>query len=220
VADANLLAALQTFDSGTLANALDHLGLRVPSEGFASARLRAQFPDLPPVVGFAVTCREDTTTTSGIRAPFDPVYDALRGGPHPAIVVCQDVGMDAARSCHLGDVMAARMQSLGAVGFVTDGAVRDIRGISVNAPGFQVVALGAVPAAGSPSLIDVGTVVSLDGLVVAPGDLLVIDANGVLSIPQTDLPAVIEEAGRIIQHERQLIESIHATPSPARGAAS
>lgn len=219
--DGTLLSQLRMFDSGTIANALDHLGLRDPNEGFPSARLRCQFPELPSVVGYAVTCREDTTTSAGVRAPFDPVYRVLETSRHPVIVVCEDVGMDSARSCHLGDVMAATMQSLGAVAFVTDGAVRDVRGISVNAPGFQVVALGAVPAAGSPSLIDVGTTVSIDGLVVAPGDLLVVDANGVLAIPSTDLSGVIDEATRIVHDEAEVIDAIHRQSARVEsGAAS
>ena len=57
------------------------------------------------------------------------LWDALAATPKPAVLVFQDVSPTATHSVHLGDVMATIGVRLGAVGLVTDGAVRDLEGI-------------------------------------------------------------------------------------------
>lgn len=203
------LERLRSYDSGTVVNALDHLGLRGLTAGFASAKLRYLIPELPASVGFAVTCREDTTT--GLTGNgFDAVYEAIEQSEKPVVVACQDVGQDRWRSCHLGDVMAATMQALGAVAFVTDGGIRDVEGIRTNATGFSVLAAGCVPAAGAPAIVDVGTTVSIFGMSISPGDLVFVDANGACIVPTQALTDVLREAQRIKGYEHDLMQTIHA----------
>lgn len=208
-----VLPRLRRLDTSTIATALARLGVRGPHEGFSSAGLRCLIPGREAVVGFAVTCREDTTTpkTAATR-PFDDVYRALDAGPKPAIVVCQDVGDSVERSCHLGEIMATTMHRLGAVGFITDGGVRDVDGIAKHAPDFAVYAMGTVPGAGQPSLIDVGELVDIGGLTVTAGDLLHADADGVACIPVESLDAVLDEAGRIVASEHERLTRLEGEP--------
>jgi 4-hydroxy-4-methyl-2-oxoglutarate aldolase len=204
------LDKLREYDTGTIANAIDRLKLRPPTTGYSSTDVRCLFPDLGTVVGYAVTCREDTTTPRGdAHTSFEAVYRAIDAAGRPTIVVCEDVGTDRSRSCHLGDMMSTLMQSLGAVAFVTDGGVRDTDGIRQNAPGFQVFAAGAVPGAGESHVVEVGTNVRLGGMDVRPDDLIVGDANGLLSVPEDSIDDILSEAARVREREAGLVEFMH-----------
>jgi regulator of RNase E activity RraA len=167
------------------------------------------FPEYDTVVGYAVTCREDTTTPRpGNQFSFERVYKVIDESSMPTIVVCQDAGTMRERSCHLGDMMATVMHTLGAVGFVTDGGIRDLKGLKANAPGFQVFAGGTVAGAGDAQLVDVGTPVSIFGLIVSPGDLLVGDANGLVSVPLDAIDDVLQEAEAVLEREQNLVSFI------------
>src|SRR5207245_311192 len=140
------IEALRKIDSPTVANAIERFNLRDPTEGYASFDLRCFFPDLPPVVGYAVTCTADSTTPDKGRISADEAIDkAVRDAPKPCIVVIKDAGPNRLRSCHAGDVAASIFQRLGAVAMVTDGGVRDLDGIRRRCPGFQTFACGSVP---------------------------------------------------------------------------
>lgn len=49
------VAALAQFDTPTVANAIEMFGIRDRTEGYVRGGIRACFPELPPVVGFAAT---------------------------------------------------------------------------------------------------------------------------------------------------------------------
>ena len=209
VSDATL-ESLKAFDTGTLANAIDRLKLRAPTVGYSSTEIRCLFPELGTVVGYAVTCREDTTTPRGaMHTSFEAVYRAIADDGRPVIVVCEDMSNERVRSCHLGDMMSTLMHGIGAVAFVTDGGVRDLEGIRQNAPGFQVFAAGTVPGAGESHVVDVGQNVWVGGLEVAAGDLLVTDTNGVLSMPIEHIDDILAEADRVREREAGLVEFMH-----------
>jgi 4-hydroxy-4-methyl-2-oxoglutarate aldolase len=207
--DVSTLDALKQFDTGTLANAIDRLELRPKTVGYSSTEIRCLFPQLEPVVGFAVTCREDTTSPRiGERVAFASIYRLCEASSDPTIVVCQDMSGSRSRSCHLGDIMSTVMQRLGVAAFVTDGGVRDLEGIRANAPGFQVFASGLVPGAGECHVLDVGSPVYLGGMEVHQGDLVFGDVNGLLNIPVAHLEAVLDEAHRVRERETERVDFI------------
>jgi 4-hydroxy-4-methyl-2-oxoglutarate aldolase len=206
VLSADQLAELASIDSPTVSNAVDTFGVRDATEGFASLDLRCIYPDLPPVVGYAVTCTDDSSTSrKGKGNGYTALYEAIEASPKPVIVVFKSP-IDAKRSLHMGEVMASIVAGLGAVAVVTDGGVRDIAGVRSTTPGFQMFAAGAVVAGGAPSLIDVGITVGICGLTISQGDLLHGDANGLLTIPHSVAPKVAEVARRIQKDERAHIE--------------
>jgi regulator of RNase E activity RraA len=206
VLTADQIAELQRIDSPTIANAVDRFGVRDPTEGFASLDLRCMFPELPPVVGYAVTCTDDSSTPlSGTGTGYRALYEAIAAAPKPAFVVFKSA-VDSKRSLHMGEVMASIMAGLGAVAVVTDGGVRDLAGVQSSVPGFQMFAAGMVVAGGAPSLIDVGVTVGIFGLTISPGDLLHGDANGLLTVPRSVAGEVAAVARQIQQEERVRIE--------------
>jgi regulator of RNase E activity RraA len=204
----DVIEALGELDSATVANAIDSLGLRDPTDGFASAELKCMFPNLPPVVGFAVTCTYDGTTPGRRPSADRALYEAISASPKPCLVVFQDVGINRLRSNHLGDVMASTFQELGAVGAVSDGCARDLDGMRSRVGGFQVFAAGVVPGGGMSRVVDVGVTVSIFGLVIRPGDLLHGDANGLLSIPTGSAAEVLAQGREILRKEEEKLAFI------------
>ena len=195
---AKQIERLRAIDSGTVANAIDSFGVRERTAGFASLELRCLNPDLPPSLGYAVTCTEDVTTPlNRPRKSYEALLRAVRASPKPAIVVFKALGQDRLRSCHVGDMMCTLLQRLGAVAVVTDGGARDLGAVRERAPGFQLFAAGTVPGGGDYTMFDVGGEVSICGLRIAPGDLLHGDLNGLVSVPRAIAARVPARARKI-----------------------
>jgi regulator of RNase E activity RraA len=204
------LDALARLDSPTISNAIELFGVRPRVEGFAGWELRCAFPELGSLVGYAVTCTADTTTESraGDRGLLR-LWEAVEAAPKPAVIVMKDIGPERSRSCHMGEVMATTAKSLGAVGCVSDGGLRDV--VEVRAlGGFQYFCPGFVVSHGNPVVCDINVPVTLDGMHVEPGDLLHGDINGILVIPAGIADRVAERAGEVRSAEREVLDFVRA----------
>ncbi len=198
------LEELRKIDSATIANAITKFDARDSTEGYASLELRCMLPEYPPTVGYAITCTEDTASPRrGTHVGYDALYRAIDASPKPVVVVFKNVGPDPLRGLHLGDMMATLFQRLGAVATVTDAGVRDLAGIRERVPDFQVFAKGAVVAAGSPCLFEIGVAVSICGLTICPGDLLHGDEDGLQTIPLSIADKVAEQARKVQEFESE-----------------
>jgi 4-hydroxy-4-methyl-2-oxoglutarate aldolase len=179
------LDELRTIDSPTIANAIEYFGIRPRVAGYCGANVRCLTPDAGFMLGYAVTCRGDSTTEDKDRREHSELYRAIASlAPLPAVVVIGDDGDPSriALSCHAGEMMATTMKRVGAVGLVTDGGLRDIREINALG-GFHYYGRGLVVAHGRPCIYDIGATVNIDGMEVRPGDLLHGDENGITVIP-------------------------------------
>lgn len=201
------LDALRRIDSPTIANAIETFKVRPRVSGYVGYDIRCIFPDLPPTVGFAVTCTVDSTTEGREGIGFNRLYDLLATAPKPAIVVMQDVGADRLHSCHAGEVMSTRMKGLGAVGILTDGGLRDIREVGALG-GFQYFCAGLVVSHGNPICVSVGDEVTISGMRVRPGDLLHGDVNGVVHVPDECAAEVAEAAYRVWEQESETMRNL------------
>ena len=199
---AEVAEALRDFDSPTVSNAIERFKVRDPVTGYASMELRCQFPDLNPMVGYAVTCRADTTSPGDSRLMrLDDLLDAVRDAPKPAIVVIEHVGKDRSRSCFVGDMFCTALQKLGVVGVVTDGGARDGSGIRRRAPGFHLFSPGWVVSHGHGVFLDFGLPASICGLTIEAGDLLHGDASGLLTVPLEIVHSVRDAAESVLRDE-------------------
>jgi 4-hydroxy-4-methyl-2-oxoglutarate aldolase len=198
--DLTTIEALRSIDSPTIANAIETFNLRPRVAGYVGYDIRCIFPDLPPTVGYAVTCVVDSTTEGRQGIGFQRLYALLHDVPKPALVVMQDVGPDRLHSCHAGEIMATTMKRLGAVGILTDGGLRDVHQIRALG-GFQLFCPGLVVSHGQPACVSVGDTVTISGLEIRMGDLLHGDANGVVLIPDQCTPDVVDAAQRVLAEE-------------------
>src|SRR5689334_4555664 len=87
ILDPAVLEALRGFDSPTIANAIETFNLRPRVAGYVGYDVRCIFPDLPPSVGYAVTCTVDSTTEGRKSIGFNHLYALLERAPKPALVV-------------------------------------------------------------------------------------------------------------------------------------
>ncbi len=55
------LRALRSFDSCAVANAIETFGVQLRNEGYIDDSIQCRLPELPPMVGFAVTLRVRTS---------------------------------------------------------------------------------------------------------------------------------------------------------------
>jgi len=201
---------IRSIDSPTIANAIEAFKVRKQTEGYASSELRCQFPELPPMVGYAVTCVANTTSPE----PTGPsrlleLFDAVAAAKKPVVVVIQHEGPSRIRSCFAGDVLCTSLLKLGVAGLATDGGVRDISGIRRRAPGFQVFAGGLVVSHGLPQYLKVNVPVSIFGLEVRPGDLLHGDESGLVSVPLEIVDALAEQAKAVLKKESDYIDFLN-----------
>lgn len=202
------IKALTEFDTPTVANGLELLGTRDPSIGYCGPDVRALMPDMGVRVGIAVTARMDTTS-AGMDNPRSLFKDWIRlmheaAGKDglPIIAVIESVGPRPRYTVTIGDGMGTIMRMAGAVGYVTNGSIRDIEGVrGVPLPCW---AAGLSPMHGRIRWLDVGSPVMVDGVTVNPGDIIHADANGVLAIPRADADKVYEQAMKVRAKEAAL----------------
>jgi 4-hydroxy-4-methyl-2-oxoglutarate aldolase len=112
------------------------------------------------------------------------------------------------QTCALfGDLMVTQAQAAKIGGFVVDAACRDWNEIASR--DFPAFACGANPCGPTKGLAGkLGIPVSVGGTSVAPGDLVVGDADGVVVIPRLQVDAVLAAAEEKLAAERQRVKEI------------
>lgn len=201
------LAFLRGVDSPTIANAIEAFKVRDRTAGFIGGEVRSLFPEMPPMVGAALTVT--MTNTSGPlagRETWWQMYEALASLPSPSVLAVQDVSGAPSRCAYAGEVMATLAKRLGAVGMVTDGGLRDVH--EVRALGFQYFARYLVVSHGNFDIVDIGTPIVLDGQEVKTGDLLHGDANGIVIVPREVLPGLPDAVQEVRTRERAAMDYI------------
>ena len=176
------LQKLRNVDSATVCNVIELFEIRPRNRGFMTREIKAVFPHLPPMVGFACTATVRTFTEPPDRkVPTAPDFvSRFADAPGPPVAVLQN--LDSGGSAALfGDVMCNSFKAFGAAGLVTDGPGRDYAGIAPL--DFPVFCDGCVSSHGYNHLLDLQTPVQVGGISVWPGALLHGDANGVTTIP-------------------------------------
>jgi 4-hydroxy-4-methyl-2-oxoglutarate aldolase len=189
------LAKLRTFDTPTICNIIEVFNIRPRNTGFLDSRIKACFPEMPPVVGFAATA---TFRSSAPPPPGTDVYDNIEVQvarfselSGPPIVVFQDLD-DPAVSATFGEIMCTSYKVFGAVGLITSGAGRDLD--QVHSIGFPVFTAGTISAHGYSHTPDVHVPVRVGGVMIYPDDLIHADVNGVTTIP-AEIASEIAEVG-------------------------
>ncbi len=171
-----------------------------------SMEIRCIFPELGPMVGYAVT--------GTIRARGKPkhdqtaLYQHVREVSGPRVVVVQDQDDPPGLGSLWGEVNATIFGALGCVGCVTDGCVRDLK--EARAMGFHFFARGPGVSHAYVRVESAGQPVTVGGLRVSPGDLIHADQHGVLLIPRGvagELPAAAE---RVIATEHSLLRWVRS----------
>ncbi len=186
-----------------IANAIETFNVRLRNTGFADAGVRCMFPDAPPMLGYAVTGRlRSGEPPIGRRAFHDRMdfWNSILDIPAPRILVLEDMDDPPGRGAFVGDMHAAILKALGCVGYLTNGAVRELP--SVRSMGVQLFAGSVAVSHAYAHIFEIGSAITVGGMEVRPGDLLHGDRHGVLTVPAaiaTKVPGVAEGLRRTEQ---------------------
>lgn len=201
------LEGLRCLDTCTVSNAIETFEVRLRNTGFADARIRCLFEDFPPMVGYAATARMrsgEPPIAGRIYHERTDWWQSILAVPAPRIVVLEDVDAPPGRGAFLGDMHAAILRALGCVGYVTNGAVRELP--RVRELGLQLFAGNLAVSHAYAHIFDFGSAVIVGGLEVRPGDILHGDRHGLLTVPREIVADIPKAAGRLEKNEKKVIE--------------
>lgn len=198
---------LRGVDSPTIANALERLRLRDRSDGYIGGSVQCAFPELGVMVGTALTVTVDNAVGRTARQDgYWELWHELERMAGPTVIVMKDASGTPHRVAYAGEIMVTLARRLGAIGIVTDGALRDVA--EVRAKGFHYFMRYPVVSHANFELSDVGDPVLVDGQVVHTGDILHGDANGVVIVPATGLRDLRDAVAAIQSSERRDLDFI------------
>ncbi len=200
-----VIRALQTLNTPTVANAIETFDIRPRSTGFMSSEVRCALPNLGVMVGHAVTAKIRATVKPdpGTALNRRVMWEHILSIPEPRVVVIQDLD-DEPMGSFWGEVNANIHRALGCVGTVTNGGVRDLD--EVEALGFHLFASHIQVSHAYVHVVEVGTPVEVGGMTVNPGDLLHGDKHGITNIPLDIAGEVFRAAKEVEARERKIIE--------------
>lgn len=180
--------ALLETDTGTIGHFLD--------TGFADPEIRQMMPG-SKVAGTAVTVR--------VPFPDSVIGHYALGQIRPGDILVIDRCGDQSVSCWGGTTSYAAAKT-GLTALIIDGAGNDIS--QANEFGVPIWCRGVTPVTTKYRGLggELNVTVSCGGVPVSPGDAILADENGILVIPPENLQAVINQARKFGELERQFIE--------------
>jgi 4-hydroxy-4-methyl-2-oxoglutarate aldolase len=203
------LDELRQFSTCVTASAIETFGVRLHNTGFADCRIRCQFKQLPPVLGYAATARIRSANPPMERRDYfyyDRVdlWNHILTIPAPRIVVIEDLDDNPGLGAFVGAVHANILQALGCVAAVTNGSVRDVS--EIESTGFQLFASNLAVSHAYAHLFDFGGKVRVGGLDIEPGELVQGDLHGVQTIPLEIADKVPSAAREILRRRKRLMD--------------
>ena len=205
------LKKLAQFDTPTICNVIELFDVRPRTAGFMDARIKANFPEMPPMVGFASTASFRSGAFPGKGDAYGSMEKQVEGFaelPGPAVVVFQDLD-DPAVGATFGEVMCSTYKGFGSVGLITSGGGRDL--LQVKAIDYPVFTGSTICSHAYCHILHIGLPVRVGGLVVDPGDLLHGDANGVTNIPIDIAADVADIAQEFVDAEKIVLDYVNGT---------
>ena len=210
-----MIDALKKISSPSIANGIETFNVRPRDQGHMSSEIKTLFPELGPLVGYAVTAviRAEPPPLQGHRASTFGWWDYILTIPAPRVIVVHDLDEPRGQGAQWGEVQANIHKALGCVGAVTDGSVRDLD--EVRALGFQFAAAHVSVSHAYIHMVDFGLPVKVGGLWVKPGELIHADQHGVVTIPADCAKALPDAVAKVEADERQIIGLCQSKDFPA-----
>ena len=186
--ETSVLEGLAQYESALVQNAGILVRGHVPADqDYSGPELKCMTPEKGTRVGFAITVRIMPNTPQPGSLDHDIFYDTVAYSGVPTIVVFQE------------DEMAYRLNAIGCRGAMVEGSVRDVSGIA--SAGLGLWSHSRVPGHGDSSWLSIGEPVSVAGLRIEQGDILVCDADGITRVPADSASQVLEQCGQVREKE-------------------
>lgn len=191
-----------------VSDACDRLGVPAARSG----AIRPVYPGCATVAGTVLTL----TLAPGTGATLDELANAFQAaGAASAEVALVDLGGRTDVQCW-GTLLAMTARLCGIRAAVVNGAVRDVDGLAEML--FPTYARGVHPAAmrGRLAFLGAGHEVTLGGLTVVPGWVVVADVNGVVLLAPQRAEEVLGAAAALANAERDLLARVRAAGDAAQ----
>ena len=219
LSDRAMLEKLKRFDTPSITNVVATypgkplcLGLYEPwrENWYTNTSVHCIYPELGPIVGYAVTIVFALPNPRFQRLSFDDVVDALGKSKKPAIVVIkQDFPQEMQSKVGLaGGQMTTLFTACGAIGVVTNGPSRDVD--EIRPMKFQYIMSGVTPGHGEMAISAVNVPVSVAGMDVAPGEIIHMDENGACKFPADRLADVCKNVDAFKKEEDEQVKAINS----------
>jgi regulator of RNase E activity RraA len=204
--DAQIVRTLSGVSTATITTVLLKKGLR-------NTWMRGPKPlraDQPRTVGRAFTlrfvpAREDLATPASWSSPRS-TRAAVEAMPEGSFVVVDAMGVTDAGI--IGDILCVRMKKRGVAALVTDGVIRDLRGVlGTNLP-VWAQGTSAPPAVSSMTFVGWQEPIGCGGVAVFPDDVVVADDDGAVLIPAALLDEVVAAAPEQERLEAWIISEV------------
>ena len=206
--DQTTITRLSAISTATLTTVLLKKGLRnVWLRGTRPIR-----PGQPRVVGQAFTlrfvpAREDLATPESWASPIS-TRAAIEAMPPGCIAVVGANGV--ADAGIFGDILCARMARRGVSALVTDGVVRDLAGVLGTQLPVWCAGAAAPPSVAGLTFVGWQEPIGCGGVAVFANDVIVVDDDGAVVIPQALLGAVVEESVEQERLEGWIMQEVEA----------
>jgi hypothetical protein len=167
--------------------------------------IKALFPEMKPMVGYACTSLLATRQPAQgkLYADWEDYWRYVVTVPSPRISLGQDFDPAPSVGSMWGEVQANIHLALGCVGAIVEGAMRDLD--EMRALNFPCFSRDVVVSHSYSHFVDFGSSVQVGGVIVHSGDLIHADRHGVMIIPHTVAPFLADACRKIIKAESRLI---------------
>jgi regulator of RNase E activity RraA len=214
------LKLLGKYDTPTVCNVIELFGCRSHVTGYMDQRIKACFPKLPPMVGYACTATYRSAAPPRAGNAYSSLGDQVASFaelPGPAVVVFQDLD-DPVAAATFGEVMCTTYKAFGAAGLITSGAARDLD--QVEALNFPCFSNGVICSHGCCHIVQINVPVHVGGTTVHTGDLIHGDRNGVTTIPIEIASAVAQACPEFMAAESVILDYCKSGNVDAKGFAA
>lgn len=181
------LLQLKRWNTPTIYNGWEQITKSdVTADGINLDETRDFMPAMGPMVGYAVTLVIEPSQAShrDVEGAWSQYREYIAKMPGPKIVVVQDLDYPRVIGSFWGEVNSNVHRTLGCVGTITDGAIRDVDEMT-NA-GFKALARRLCVGHAHVTPVRWECEVTVFGQTIQPGQLIHADKHGFLAVPPED----------------------------------
>jgi regulator of RNase E activity RraA len=184
------LLKLKRWNTPTIYNGWEQITKKPRTSGFNLEETKDFMPEFGPMTGYAVTVTIKPSTPGTNPDAWSEYRKYIASIPGPKIIVMQDLDKPNVIGSFWGEVSANTHKTLGCVGVIVDGAIRDLD--EMKSAGFKALARRLCVGHAYAAPVNWGKPVEVFGTTVNPGDLIHADKHGFLIIPEEDQERILE----------------------------
>jgi regulator of RNase E activity RraA len=186
----DVMLKLKRWNTPSVYNGWEQITKRSRLTGFNLEETKDFMPEFGPMVGYAVTVRIKPSEPSPLPNGWEEYRKYIASVHGPKIIVMQDMDKPEVYGSFWGEVTANMHRTLGCVGAITDGAIRDLD--EMRNAGFKALARRLCVGHAFAAPISWGEPVEVFGTTVNTGALIHADKHGFLIIPEEDQDQILK----------------------------